>query len=82
MNADDIEDFSSVYVLMRKVAIPNIDVKAWKKIPQREYVRSLMQHEIRIQRPFELTVIEYNAININLQQWNNLITTLLLQIML
>ena len=29
MNKDNIEDFSSVQVLMQTVPIPNLDVKLW-----------------------------------------------------
>ena len=31
MKDDDIEDFSSIQVFMSKVAINNIEVKAWKR---------------------------------------------------
>ena len=65
MNEEDIEDLSSVYVLIRIVAVNNIDVKVWTKknyLPQGNYLRSLIQPVITRQISFELTDIEYDEI--------------------
>ena len=50
---------------MRKVDIPNIDGKVWNRksdSPQRNFLRSLTQPEIKIQRPFKLTDIDFDII--------------------
>ena len=65
MNEDDIEDFSSVYMLMITVAIPNLNVNVWTQtryLAQGNYLRSLMQAAITVQRPFELNNIAYDQI--------------------
>ena len=50
---------------MRKIAIPNIDVKVWTRkneLPRGNYLRSLTKPVIRRQRSFELTNIDYDQI--------------------
>ena len=51
---------------MMTVGIPNIGSNIWNRkseLPQENLLRSLTQSEITIQRPFELTDIEYDQIN-------------------
>ena len=50
---------------MNTVYIPNIDVKVWthrSEFPQDNFLGSLTQTKISIQRPFELTDIDYDQI--------------------
>ena len=67
---------------MRKVAIPNTDVKFWTwkyELPQGNYLRSLMKPTITIQRPFELKDIDYYQIKYELKVWNVYSATLLME---
>ena len=53
----------SVTVSMRKLDITNIDVKLWNhknEVTQGNYLHSLAQPAIKIQKLFELTDIEYD----------------------
>ena len=55
----------NVTVWMNTVYIPNIDVKVWthrSEFPQDNFLGSLTQTKISIQRPFELTDIDYDQI--------------------
>ena len=51
--------------------IPNIDVKVWTSksdFPQGSFLRSSTQPEIKRQRPFELTDIEYDIIKYEIER--------------